>query len=465
MSDPREPMRRVLVAGDGQVGVLAALAMKQALPGCEVTVLATPADPAGFADRAATALPFTNRLHQRLGISEEDIVRLAGGSHRLVTRMMGWGGAGQSGCFACGAAGDAAPGEDFGRRWGGGSRSDATGGAPRSLAEVLAGQGRFAPPPGGEPTPLDGVEYALRWNPAAYRDLLVGRAQQAGIGYVQGGLAKVEKGEAGVAALVLDNGQRLEADLFLDCSGPAALLASQIDGFGRADWSAALPIRAVGYEEPGQAMLALEDRAQLSPHGWTTQLAGRDGLQVVHGLTGDAEHAVRFTPAALRECWLGNVVAIGDAAALFEPLGNFNLDLAHRQIDLLLELLPGRAVDPLERAEYNRRASLMADRVRDTLGLFYAAPAAAAQFGDLERSDLLARWLDQFTRRGRLPFAEEAPLLTGELRSLLSALGFTAGTGPLARATVADSGQFAARAEAALRYAPPYAQWVERVIA
>ena len=78
MSEPRELPRRIVVAGDGQVGVLAAIALRRALPGSDVIVIGTPPDPAALADRVPTALPFTNKLHDRLGIEEEDLVREAG---------------------------------------------------------------------------------------------------------------------------------------------------------------------------------------------------------------------------------------------------------------------------------------------------------------------------------------------------------------------------------------------------
>jgi tryptophan halogenase len=84
VSTARELPRRVVVAGAGQVGALAAIALRRALPQSEVLVVGTPLDPARLPIRAPTALPFTNRLHDRLGIAEERLVREAGGSHRLV---------------------------------------------------------------------------------------------------------------------------------------------------------------------------------------------------------------------------------------------------------------------------------------------------------------------------------------------------------------------------------------------
>ena len=482
MSAARESLQRVVVAGAGQIGVLAAIGLKRALPGTEVTVLGLAPDPGALADRAATALPFTNKLHDRLGIAEEDIVARAHGSHRLVTRYFGWGTAGQSGAMPYGASIDPALRTRFAAEWGGGPRNATSAMPSGSLAEALADAGRFAVPPEGEVTPLAEVDYALRWNPAAYHALLVEAAQQLGVRHVPGDLAGIEPdGAGGIAALGVAGAGRLEADLFVDCTGPQARLLSALPGFTLEDWSVELPLRRLILARPGQGMLALEDRFSLVAEGWRGEWAGRDGLQVMIGVApGVSEEAARralgappragfaLEPGRARTPWLGNVVAFGDAAARFEPLAHLNLDLAHRQLDLLLELLPGRAIEPLERAEYNRRSALMMDAVRDTLAAHYAAPAAQGVFGLPIVSPQLATALDQFARRGRLPFREEAPLLGQEFQALLAALGHPHGVSPQARAT-ADDGEAATRrfrqqAEAALAFAPPYAQWMQQAV-
>ncbi|MGB3165553.1 MAG: tryptophan 7-halogenase, partial [Alteraurantiacibacter sp.] len=412
MSDAREALRRIAVVGDWQVGVLAAISLKRALPQAEVAVIAGAAPPDGFADRATTALPFTSRLHRRLGVDETDLVRCAGASHRLVTRLIGWGGAGQSGVFSHGGGERVEAG--FGERWGGGSRSEA-GAAALSFAEVLAQEGRF------DPAAAPQVEYGLRWNGKAYRAVLIDIAQRLGIAYVPHPVEAMESdSEGGAAAIALRGGQRVGADLFVDCCGT---LVSRLADMRVDDWSAYLPLPEIAYGETGPPIVALEDRAHMLDGGWMLEIAGRDGMQRITGGAARLPDAVRETvalsPGALAKPWRGNIVALGDAAARFEPLFALPLDLAHRQIDLLLEMLPGRTIAPQERDEYNRRAALMADGVRDTLGQFYAAPAAMHVLGEQRRSDNLARQLDQFTRRGRMPFAEEAPLLTAELRALL----------------------------------------------
>jgi len=482
MSEPRELPRRVVVAGDGQLGVLAAIALRRALPTSEVIVVGTPPDPAALADRVPTALPFTNKLHDRLGIEEDRLVREAGASHRLVVRYRGWGGAGHEGVAAYGAAIDPMLKTGFARDWGGGARGASTAPPPGSIGEVLAAEGSFRPPSGEPGSPLDDLDYALRWNVPAFRDLLIREAQRLGVQYLRGELGAAQSdGEGGIAAVALAGAGPIEADLFIDCTGPRAALLSLLPEAGWTEWTRHLPIRALLLGRPAEPVLSLADGVELVEEGWLSQLAGRDGRHAVLALAdGVSEQAavaalpaepLGFVPleqGCARRPWLGNVVALGDAAAHFEPLGWLNLDLAHRQLALLLELLPARRPDPRERTEFNRRAALMADRVRDLLGAHYAAPAAA-QFGRLERSAELELTLDQYIRRGRLPFFEEAPLLAQEHSALLQALGHEAGEGPLAaaadpRAAEAAGAAFAAKAQAALQATPPYGVWLSEAL-
>ncbi len=489
MSAPREPLRRVVVVGGGQVGVLAAIGVKRALPACQVVVVALPPHPAAFADFAATALPFSNRLHDRLGVSEQSILQQAGGSHRLVTHMIGWGaplpgGQAQHGAMPYGAALEPALLTRFASDWGGGSKNLGEESAPSgSLAQVLAEAGQFCVPPGNQPSPLDEVDYALRWNAPAYRDLLISLAQQLGVEHVQGEIAAIEPDEnGGIAALQIAPAGRLEADLFLDCSGGKGQLLAALPRHQEMEWGDYLPVRRVIVARPGQAMLALEDRFTVLPEGWLSEFAGRDGLQVLLGISdavedraamqalgGAAAASISIVPGRVANPWIGNVVALGDAAARFEPLGCYNLDLAHRQLDLLLEMLPGHRIEPLERREYNRRSGLMMDAVRDTLGLHYASVQARRVFGEQRQSERLTLAIDQFTRRGRLPFWEEAPLLGQEYMALLGALGFARGITPQSRSMGQSEAEkarqaFAAKAQAALQFAPPYADFMGAVL-
>lgn len=483
MSQPRAPLRRVVVVGGGQLGVLAAIAVRRAVPGCEVVVIGTPASPAAFADTSATAMPFTNKLHDRLGIAEADIVTKAGGSYRLVTLYTGWGGAGQTGVMAYGEALDPALKTAFARDWGqvrlpGGNVPPAG-----SLAQVLAEAGRFAPPPPGEPTPISAVDYALRWHPAAYRALLIERAEALGIAYAQGTIDRIEAGDGDtIAAIGLAGQGMIPADLFIDCSGPQASLLAAHPQFAFTDWSASLPTRHLYIGGSTAPMIALEDRVTLTATGWITETAGRDGRHAILGtpapltqagaeavLAAPVQRVIALTPGRVAAPWIGNVVALGDAAARFEPLGPLHLDLAHRQLALLLEMLPGRDISPLERAEYNRRSGLMMEGVQEVLALHFAGIEAQRVFGARVLPGQTGAVIDQFLRRGRIPFREESPLLGQERFALLVALGWNPGLPPAARlpdlaAETHARAAFEADARAALAYAPPYDQWLTRAL-
>lgn len=482
MSKAREPLRKVVIAGSGQVGTLTAIAMKRALPDCDVSVIGMPPAPGAFADNAATALPFTNKLHDRLGISEAQIIAQAGGSHRLVTRFFGWGAVGSHGVASYGAPSDPGMQTGFARDWGGGTKSVSGAPAMQRVAQALAEAGRFASPPADRETPISEVDYALRWNVPAYRQILIAAAQKLGVDHIEGPIGAVRMNDAGmVAGLSIAGRDEITADLFIDCSGPDASLLSQMPDYEREDWSAFLPIRRIHYAAPGGAMLALEDRVTLVKEGWISEHAGRDGLQsmlacpaevsdeaAAHILGGQPALHVDVKPGRCREPWIGNVIALGDASAQFEPLAGLPLDLAHRQLALLIETLPGRLIEPLERAEFNRRAGLMMDGVRDALTMHYSAPLARTVLRP-QQSDHVVRIIDQFTRRGRMPFAEESPYLAFETMGLLGALGFAAGTPPQfsamdPRELEAVRQSAAAKVRAALEFTPPYQQWMAQML-
>lgn len=478
MSAAREPLRRVVVAGDGQVGLIAAIGIRRSLPNCEVVIAGLPSSPDALADRAATALPFTNRLHERLGIAEEVIIRRAGGSHRLVTRLFGWDGQGSQHAVPYGGTDLAV--SAFARAWGENSGRGGNALPGSSLADLLAQSGRFAAPPADRATPISQVEYALRWHPAAYRDILTARARQLGVAQVAGAVATLDIAEGSeLRAIIMENGQRIEADFYVDCSGTGARLLSGLTGFAVEDWSSNLPPLAVHRAPAGEPMVALEDRISLLEEGWLLEFAGRDGLHLefaaplelplerVRAIMADEiESRVEIRPRCVRRAWIGNVVAIGDAAALLHPLLGLPLDLAHRQVDLLLEMLPGRVIEPAERDEYNRRAALVAKGARDCLGAFYAAPAAGQALGATTPSDRLAQTIDQFHRRGLVPFWEESPLARQELAALLRALGFAGESPPVLQSQDADTiaRKLAEQARAAMEFAPPYAQWLSALL-
>jgi len=240
------------------------------------------------------------------------------------------------------------------------------------------------------------------------------------------------RGEDGhIEGLHLGDGVEIKADLYVDCTGPAALLRSRLDD-GFEDWSdCLLADRVLFANSPPQAEAPSLDRAVALPSGWRWESAGPQSTS--HGLVfasaelSDSKAArvlqtsasveTSEAPVMLRQgrCpdpWLRNCVAIGDAAVAIEPLEWTNLHLAHSMIDRLVAKMPDRDFSAVELWDYNRESATEAQRARDFALLHYVAShrpkyefwrAAAA----VDLPDSLAHTLRLFRERGRLPLHEE----------------------------------------------------------
>lgn len=162
--------------------------------------------------------------------------------------------------------------------------------------------------------------------------------------------------------------------------------------------------------------------------------------------------------------WTRNVLALGDAAIAVDPLGGANLNLAQSGIMRALELLPGRDCHPLELAEYNRRSEWEALRVRDFIALHYlrsgrsAGPFWTALAGRAPPHSL-AKTLEQWERRGRLPFFEEESFDRESWTSALLGLGIM----PREVDPIADAMGIDEAAAAVARQAEHLARFAERL--
>lgn len=464
----RAMLQTIVIVGDGQVGLAAAIALRRALPRADIVVTACTPDPSALADRTSSSQPRTNAFHARIGLEEKAIVLRCGGSHRLASRFLNWRESGPSYLHAYGA-------------------HSASG---LSVTQALADANRFALPSDDSESPLSDIDYAMRFDQRAYRNLLAAFAQHLGIKLHDSRFVDAVREETGdIGHISLANGTHLSADLFIDCTGPQRLLSNAGTRASFEDWSAVLPCSHVilthRIDEP---VLSVTDSISAHDWGWQSSSFGRDGTQKMAAFNADLTRVadifdatgedrggiVPIAPGRLKHGWIGNVVAFGDAAAAFEPLQYCNLLLAHEQILLFLELLPGQTFDGLERAEYNRRSGAMADRIRDYIALHHCGSSthdgafwkyAAA----LDRPDSLMRTFSEFGRRGRLPFFEEDILPRDAWLSTMECIGVPAGLNAhmLAlpdKAVMAQQDFQQTRTRLGYEQSSPYAYWLESYI-
>jgi len=435
----RAALRSIAVVGGGPVALVAAAAFARALPQATVTLIETPVDPAALADRLPAATQRTMALLATIGIDEDALVR-AGATHRVGERFI-WG----AGRFVV-APGDGVPmmaGAQTHQLW----LSHGTTGRFDALvpAAMLAATERFAHPGDDPQDLLSRIDYALRIDPVRARAMLVACARAARVAIISGGTIDVQRSGDRVEALVLEDGTRIVADLFVDAGGPAMRLAGPDAEW--IDWSDALPIdRLIVTQGPARPSPA--DDYVATPTGW--QATWPLGDRTLHGIAHAADQRddtvaaggerIALRAGRLARPFTGNVLALGDAAVGAGPLGWPGFPLACVHLSLALELMPARAAEPGLVAEYNRRATLSADRVRDYLAAFYlAGTTPAGPFWDKVRGCVvpegLARMTTQFGQRGSLPPLEEEMVPRHEWRQALIGLGIR----PVRRDPVAAS--------------------------
>ena len=219
----------------------------------------------------------------------------------------------------------------------------------------------------------------------------------------------------------LDNGETVEADLYIDASGGISRL---IGVPFLSDWRPVSEgfsfdrIRSARVSDlpAGQASHVV---VQAIKGGLliTTPLRDRSIGQFIYAsglLTGEEEkHLVgpeaevaSFEPGYIDKPWHGNLLRMGSASARFGPFLSADMTLLQRQAMILADHLPTRLDMTIEAREYNRRHLTAAEQLRD----FMLLPFALNRREDLPWSDIgeskmpesLVRRIDQFRSRGRV---------------------------------------------------------------
>ena len=107
------------------------------------------------------------------------------------------------------------------------------------MSAVAAQAGKFARPAEGAQSAVKELLYAFHFDASLYARFLRRYAEAGGVQRIEGKIVEVAlRPEDGhVAAVKLENGQAVEGDLFIDCTGFRSLLLGQTLGVGYQDWS------------------------------------------------------------------------------------------------------------------------------------------------------------------------------------------------------------------------------------
>ena len=425
----------VAVVGGGIVGWSTAVALKRHLPYLSVTLIDATSSEEDLANHLASTLPSIVGFHADVGLGDADTIVRAGSSIRLGSNVQGWAPGGAPYLNVYGDYGKGIEGAAFHHLW---LLAGEAGSAFEhySLSAAMAIQNRFAQASQG---PFADVQYGLHIDPAIYAKMMQAYAAHLGVEHARSPFESLRMySDTGfVAAAIVKGGAEIRSDLYVDCSGPRALVRGVLDDTID-DWSKWLPcdrLRIV--EGPAPVDLPLLDDVAAVACGWRWQassprrtsagLCYSANYRAPEPAIGDwkAEKSFNLRQGFRRQPWLRNCVAVGAAAFQVEPLDWTNLHLVHAAADRIVNAMPGRGCAAVELHEYNRQSLAEAERIRDFLCLRYATSGRPEPFwNDMRKRDLpasLAHTLSLFQERGRLPFYEEETFSRDSWAALLFA--------------------------------------------
>jgi tryptophan 7-halogenase len=384
----------VVIVGGGVAGWMSAACLATMLGGkVAITLLDCDLGPVTCA-RVAT-IPPIKAFHAMLGIDEAELVAKTQGTMKLGTHFVNWGALGNRYFHPHGSYGaefDAVPLHQWWLK----SRGEAAT-TPSlddlSMAWAMARDSRFAPPAQDRRLIQSTFDYAYHMDDVLYADYMASLAKSRGVLCVAGEIADV-KGHpmtGFVDELQLSDGQKLSADLYIDCSGAKGLLIGQALRAEFEDWSHYLPCnKAVSvmserggdftpYTRITQREAGWQWRTPLQHHTSAGYVYAADYctddealgtlLDNLDGRTLGEPMVTHFTNGRRNGAFHKNVVAFGDAAGFLEPLEATSHHMVQSGLTRLLALWPKQDCDPLLAQEYNQLTAKEWDMARDFLVL------------------------------------------------------------------------------------------------
>lgn len=282
--------------------------------------------------------------------------------------------------------------------------------------------GVFAHPPEDHKHPLSRAEYGYAFDPKELTALYKAVSLTRSIQLIEARIDHVERNSTDITSVTLSDGQRLSADLFIDCSGSSAILLSpsKIEAKGSSTMQAL--ISRITDTPVGKAAQTIKS----GDYGWQSEITLRSGARrmtvfhedsrqiaaAAHGTDPDA--SITLSLGCRENAWAGNCVAIGQAACVVEPLTTAPMKLLLRDIQRLMDLFPVSTDMRIEAQEYNRvfqddvcHAGIFnqAHFVMTTLpnGPYWQAASAQKQTSKLTRK------LTQYESRGHLVAYDNEP--------------------------------------------------------
>ncbi|MBW8733265.1 MAG: tryptophan 7-halogenase [Asticcacaulis sp.] len=410
---PRIQLGHIAVCGAGLAGYMTAAALLQHLPeSIQVTLLLIDEHPAADLFYGSVATPSSYQFNLSMGVSEPRLVLDSTTGFSFGTQYRDWGGARRSWVQGFQLPLPILNGVLFHQYL---IRLEMNDLEPFLISAEAARRGGFAHPPEAAGHPLGRAEYGYQLDPASYKALFAAALRDSRVRVIKANIADVECHADEIICLRPTDGEPIKADLYIDATGPDAVLLSRL-GARRPDGRR---LGAVLSHEPSDVLGPAVRTITGHGFGWQSQTPLQGGVarltvfaenDETPALTAHGDAPVLSATAtfgAQDEAWIGNCAAVGQAAATIEPLTPAPIMLLQADIERLISLIPVSSDMAMERREYNRQFTANyshAEMFRRAM--FATAPIEGSAYWQanlaLPADACLERKIAQFLSRGLL---------------------------------------------------------------
>ncbi|TIX51097.1 tryptophan halogenase family protein [Alteraurantiacibacter aquimixticola] len=450
-----QSLRRVLVVGGGSSGWMAATMLATTLSK-DISVELVESEAIGIVGVGEATIPPMQKFNHFVKLDEAAFMAATQGTFKLGIEFHNWGRKGDRYLHQFGAVGreiDALV--KLHHWWLLGRLAAAQDGRPYPqfqelyVAQAAARENRFAPAGRPKDQLPNRYTHAYHFDAHLYARHLRSVAEERGAVRHEGRITDVERdGESGfVSAVVLEDGRRLEADLFIDCSGFRSLLLGGALEEEWDDWSRYIPsdrALAVPSKRPdGDIRPYTQGIAHSVGWQWRIPLQHRTGnghvfasafsseseaeerlLATIEGEALDTPRLIKFRTGRRKRAWVKNVVGLGLSSGFLEPLESTSIHFVQSALERLVDYFPTRAMDPALAEAFNRRTEQEWLDVRDFIVAHYhLSEREDSEFWRYTRNmaipDSLAHVLDVWRARGILDISGGHLFQLGSWSSML----------------------------------------------
>ena len=425
-------VKQIVIVGGGTAGWMTAAALAKVLKG-QYPIKLIESDEIGTVGVGEATIPMIQLFNRILELDEDEFMRKTQASFKLGIEFVNWGRLGDRYIHGFGVIGQDNWTVDFHQYW----LKQFMAGKAKDLVHYSINtaaclQNKFMRAnPELRNSPLSQIAHAFHFDASLYAKFLREYSEARGVERIEGKIVEVRQreGDDHVTGVQLQNGQLIEGDFFVDCSGFRALLIEGALKTGYEDWSHWLPCdRALAVPCVSTQELTPYTRATARQAGWQWRIplqhrVGNGHVYCSKYISDDEATAVllsnldgeplasprpiKFLTGKRRQAWNKNVVSIGLSSGFLEPLESTSIHLIQMGIGHLLTYFPAAGFDAADRAEYNRTMDQEYEWVRDFIILHYKATERTdTPFWNycrtMEVPESLAQRMALFESRGRV---------------------------------------------------------------